>query len=46
MQSNQSVRNGAETEAEETLLTTVRLVGLAVCSRVYDGHGKARKRGT
>lgn len=39
------MRNGAEAEAEETL-SSVRLVGLVVCSRAYDGHGRARERGT
>lgn len=37
------MRNGAETEAEETQSTTARLVGLVVCSRAYNGHGKARE---
>lgn len=40
------LRNGAETKAEVTLSATLRLIGLVICSRAYNDHGKARERET
>lgn len=38
------MRNGAQKEAEAALSNRLRPVGLEICSRAYNGHGKARER--